>query len=230
MSDRKLTPEQAELVSSYIPLAKSIANKHSLWETANGLSRDDREGEAMLGLVEAATTWDSSKAAFSTYATKVIKNKIIKASRQYNNPYGMPWEAHTILRDMNRAVANGIPNTIGDISDYLNINPRKIEELWVYHIGATLQGVEPEVASSKSAEDDVIEGLYEIHRNGLIDRVVSSLPSKHQAVIRCRFGFETGEPMLAKEAMEYLGLSKSEYHTIEGAAMRALKNILRKFL
>lgn len=59
-----------ELVNQYAPLAQAIANKYKT------LPYDDRQQEAMLGLIIAALHYDKAKGHFGPYAKRVIQNRL----------------------------------------------------------------------------------------------------------------------------------------------------------
>lgn len=75
---RELTAEERSVVEANINLAYYIANRF----TRTRLSRKDRGQIALLGLIRAAQTYDSSrKVRFNTYATAVIRTHLIDANR-----------------------------------------------------------------------------------------------------------------------------------------------------
>jgi RNA polymerase sigma factor (sigma-70 family) len=229
---KKLSLEQAKLVQENIPLANKIARYHSAWEQSGKLSLEDRKSEAYLGLVEAAISWNPSIAAFKTYATTVIKNFIIAASRQNNSPYGMHARVHMILRDMNRAVSKGVPNNPIAVAEALNININKVKELWAYHLsGNGMLGIPEHLDIPNEKEDlenDVVNKVYNEDLSNKIGSVVNSLPDLLRDIVRYRFGFHDGKPMLSKEIMIVMNIKEREYYNLEAEAMEILKQLIDK--
>lgn len=223
---KQLPPERKHLVEENIGLAYYFARKHSSLEEFSAMSVEDREGEALLALVEAARTWDDNKAPFPAYASKTIKNRLIQATRNETVPFNLTWKSHTILRDMKRAVANGIPDNPQSISDALNINISKVIELWSYHKGAKVpmpEDIDQRVAAQSTSVENAVDKLM---TDDIVRHAVNALPPKHRRLIRYRFGFITGEPMLSSEIRKEMGLRKGEYLAMEAAALRALQKIL----
>lgn len=221
----RLDKEREALIRDNIGLAYFFARKHSQWEQSNNMSLEDREGEALLALAEAARTWEEGKAPFPAYAAKTIKNRLIQATRNEAQPFNMTWKTHTILRDMRRAVANGTEDNPADIAAALNINISKIIELWAYHQGAKVNMSEA-VEETYQAPTDIAAEVEKNLEENMVRYAVASLPPSHRKLIRYRFGFETGEPMLSSEIRQAMGLSKGQYKAMESAALRALYKIL----
>lgn len=223
---KQLPPERKHLVEENIGLAYYFARKHSSLEEFSAMSVEDREGEALLALVEAARTWDDTKAPFPAYASKTIKNRLIQATRNETVPFNLTWKSHTILRDMKRAVANGTPDNPQSISDALNINISKVIELWSYHKGAKVpmpEDIDQRIAAQSTSVENAVDKLM---TDDIVRHAVNALPPKHRRLIRYRFGFITGEPMLSSEIRKEMGLRKGEYLAMEAAALRALQKIL----
>jgi len=241
----KLTPQQAKLVEQYIGLAHNIVNKHRHWDDVAKLSREDLDSEAYLGLVQAAMNWNESIGPFLPYAKKTIKNVLIEADRQHSVPFNLPWNEHRILRDIRRTVNDGTPSNPTDVAKALKINVSKIVALWPFYDLRLHASVEtndfldekPKWDKPRKAgfDDVVIEDNAESPEDQVTKTVMAEqvqaalacLPPTHRQIIRYRFGFETGEPMLSSEIMEVMGLGRAEYQAAEDAAMEKVEAILR---
>lgn len=224
--NQQVPPERMHLIQENIGLAYHLARKHSQWEQPNGMSVEDREGEALLALSEAARTWEEGKAPFAAYAAKTIKNKLIQATRNEVQPWNMTWKTHTILRDMRRAVASGVEDTPRAISKELKMNISKVEELWPYHKGAKVPLTDAVAETYQDDNYSVSESVEALMEREDVARAIQALPPKHRQLIRYRFGFETGEPMLSSEIRKRMGLPKGQYLAMESASLRALQKLL----
>ncbi len=63
------------LIAEFLPLARSLAR----WAKKLGGDTDNLEGEAFLGLVEAAEAYDPTRGGFKSYATNRIRARIQRA-------------------------------------------------------------------------------------------------------------------------------------------------------
>ena len=73
-----MTMQRANLAEKNMNLARYVA--HQFKDT--GLSYEDLEGIAFLGLTKAAIRFDESKSSFSTYAVPTIRNEILQHLRK----------------------------------------------------------------------------------------------------------------------------------------------------
>ena len=230
----KLTPDQAKLVEGHIALAHKIVNSHRQYDAPGRASKEDLVSEAYLGLVEAAMTWEPALGPFLPYAKKVVKNKLIIADRNSRGQVKLSTNSHIILRNMRRAANDGTPETPQAIAAALNINLAKITELWQYYMNTYSVALdEPtddnpyaeQVPSDVSTEETVEQAVIQED----VRKVVDGLPPRLRRLIRYRFGFETGIPMLASEVATKMSVNKAEYAKLEEAAMAALNQRLARY-
>lgn len=240
---KKLTPAQAELVQNHIALARQVAHKHRHWAQGDRLAMEDLEGEAYLGLVQAAINWDKKLGPFIPYAKKTIKNVLIQADRDHSLPFNLPWNEHRIVRDIRRAVNAGADENPQAVARALNVNVNKITALWPYynksHSGAgsiknnlseSGEAMDMTLEYSLESEDKPVdEQVTSIVMAEAVNKALASLPPTHRQIISYRFGFETGEPMLSAEIMTLMGLGRAEYEAAEDAAMEKVEAILRGY-
>lgn len=83
------------LVENHINLARKISLNYS-----KNLEDSDVFGCACLALVEASVSYDPNKGSFSTWATRIIKQKIIKEFRKNKN-FDMLGDKDVALVDKN---------------------------------------------------------------------------------------------------------------------------------
>ena len=232
---KKLTPAQAELVQNHIALAKGIAHKHRNWAQGDRLAMEDLEGEAYIGLVQAAINWDSKLGPFIPYAKKTVKNVLIQADRDHSLPFNLPWNEHRILRDIRRAVNAGTEENPQAVAEAIGVGVNKIISLWPYYTFKVAPVVSEDVTGEfwdgakviLSPEMPVEEQVSQTIMAEKVAGALASLPPVHRQIISYRFGFETGEPMLSAEIMNIMSLGRAEYEALEDAAMEKLEAILR---
>lgn len=75
----KLTDEQRKLAEDYISLAYKIAREFFY----SGMEYDEVLGQAMLGLTEAAGTYDSAKGRFAAWVYPHIRNRILAGLKRH---------------------------------------------------------------------------------------------------------------------------------------------------
>ena len=235
----KLTPEQTKLVEDHIALARSIARKMTPKVSQNLLSYEDVESIGYLALCLAAISFDPTKGfAFTTYATSVVRAEIIKANRKGFSSVSISESLHITIWNINKAVNNGIPETVEALSEALNERPSKIRQaldLKDSTIGSTDTYVNvPEHYSSfidgiKDTDAPVEEKVMNNIAGEEVRAAVRMLPPNFRELIGYRFGFITGEPMLSEEVRELIDVDVDTYSNMESAAMEYLEAILRGY-
>jgi RNA polymerase sigma factor (sigma-70 family) len=238
----KLTPEQAKLVEDHIALARNIARKMTPKVSKNLLSYEDVESIAYLALCLAATSFDPSKGfAFTTYATSVVRAEIIKANRKGFASVSISESLHITIWNINKAVNNGIPETVEALSEALKESPNKIRQAldlkastieYSWYSGFGEHGsidagsfMEVLVSDDAPVDDQVIDNIA----GEEVRAAVRMLPPNFRELIGYRFGFITGEPMLSEEVRELIGVDVDTYSNMESAAMEYLEAILRGY-
>lgn len=73
-----MTTEAKKLAENNMNLARFVARQFK----NTGLSYEDLEGIAFLGLTKAAARFDETRACFSTYAVPAIRNEILMTLRK----------------------------------------------------------------------------------------------------------------------------------------------------
>lgn len=226
--------EKEQLINSHIALAKSLAKKHRHFETSDRPDYEERVSEAYLGLVEAARTYDPNIGAFSTYATKVIKSHLIKADRRAVFPVKVSDNSHKILRDMRRAVNNGVREEPEAIAKAIHISENKIKELWQYYKKAVKQesialsdeendAPETQIPDTQNVEEQVETSIMKEE----VAKAIKQLEPIEQQVVIKRFGLDDGEAKLSKEIILDLGITKDKLVALESEAIKKLEKILK---
>ena len=171
---------------------------------------------------------------FSTYASKWIRQGVIRCAINNENPVRVP--AHTaawirkVVQAQNalRLELEREPD-VGEIAGYCQLSQERTAQL--------LQ-LQPQLISldAPAGEEDAIGSLVEDVRSPepqqavirqemmrLLEGLLSQLPERQQRVLRLHFGIEDGKCHSFEEIGNLLGVSKERARQIEGQAMRKLK-------
>ena len=217
-----------------VNIAKNYVNR--------GLSLIDLISEGNFGLIYAIEKFDMEKGfRFSTYAVWWIKQSITKAIICKGRGIRIPSYKYDLLSKVNRYVLNrvreeGIYPTVEEISEDLNVDKEKIEEIMVAFqdpmslsasIGDDIQ-LEDIIAnnSETSIEDDIIE---EMGREQ-VRQIVKVLDEREKQILKLRFGLDGEEIHTLEEIGQTFNITRERVRQIEKKTLKKLRLCHNKWL
>lgn len=221
-----------ELVRCNLRLVVDVAKHY----TGRGLSLLDLVQEGNIGLMKAAERYQYRKGfKFSTYATWWIRQGITRAiadqSRTIRIPVHQTEASHRILRVMRRLGQQfGRPARLEEIAHVLRMRPERLRE--------TVQAFQEPVALETPIGDgdtqfgdmlpdqQAVPPDAHVHRTELteqLDRILSILTPREQAVIRLRFGIGYDEASTLEQVGQSMAVTRERIRQIEAKALKKLK-------
>ena len=226
--------ERERLILEHVPLLHHIVGRMCL-DVSGVVDREDLIGWGMLGLIEAADSWDRSRGLrFSTFAFQRIRGAIRDELRRVDF---LPRGKRTRVRTVERAVREleqelGCAPTLEEIAVRIGMSTEEIEELLhAAHVAACISLAEGprdeflELLSGPTCDDPAGTAEWLETRDALAD-ALGQLPSPEQEVITLYFG----EELLLKEIGHLLGVSESRISQIRTRALYLLNRELARRL
>lgn len=223
------------MVASNLQLVVSIAKEY----TGRGVPVLDLIQEGSIGLIAAARKFDYTRnLRFSTYATKWIRQGIVRCVMNHNGMIRIP---HYTAEKMNRVLRakNELTQLLGrepdamEIAAHCQMDAEKVSDL--LSIYPAVYSLDNPVGEDGS--DDLqmlIEDLQapqpqeELVRRELkitLQTLLSSLTERQQQVLRWYFGMDGEEPVSLDTIAQKLGVSKERVRQIKNQAMDRLKTM-----
>ncbi len=229
---RQLEDAKEELVRRNLRLVVDIAKRY----ITHGLTLLDLVQEGNIGLMKAAERFQYRKGfKFSTYATWWIRQGITRAlaeqSRVIRVPVHQCEAASRIARATRRLELQlGEPPRIEDIARTLRLRPERVRTTL-----AAFQkplGLETPVGDGQTVLGELLpddqtappdSSIHQLERERELERLLSPLSPRENAVIRMRFGLGHDKMMTLVEVGEQLDLSRERVRQIEAHALRKLQ-------
>lgn len=213
-----------QFIVDRIELVRRIA-WHMKSRLPDSVAIEDLVQAGMIGLIEAANTFDDTKgAAFETWAGIRIRGAILDEVRRNDwVPRSVYQRARKIKQAMNELrVDNGQPSTDQAIADYLEIS---LEEYrgWL----RDLAGIQ--MLAFDSLEPDSIAATADDSNSTLVDsgglraqlkKAIDGLPEREKLLMSLYYEYE----LTFKEVGEVLGVSESRVSQLHNQAVLRLKD------
>lgn len=224
-----------KLIVSNLRLVLSIARAY----TGRGVSLLDIVEEGNLGLIRAVEKFNPDRGyRFSTYASYWIKQAMARAVANQGRTIRIPFHVFQLVNRYTRLAARK-PNIHGlddrELAELLHCSRRKahlVRNLVMGILSLDLmmsQGAMKELYAdeqnrvSQTPEDIVMLQLAHEQLHRLMDK----LSDRERAVLRIRYGFETGgEFQTLEETGKVFGITRERARQIEMKALRKLRLLL----
>jgi RNA polymerase primary sigma factor len=245
---RRSLRAKSALTESNVRLVISIAKRYQ----NRGLSFQDLSQEGILGLTRACEKFDPERGfRFSTYATWWIKQSIMRAIADQGRTIRLPVHIHDQLNSLRKSERDmkaelGRDPSPAEVSAKTGLTLEKLE--FLNRVSQNAISMETELKSSKAKGSSAGEGggggltlgdlmgdpdqkpvdqaAYQMLKDD-ISRLICTLNSREQAVVRMRFGLDDGKAKTLEEIGKRFSVTRERIRQIEARALHKLRQPYR---
>ena len=222
--------DRDKLILDHVPLVKHIAGRMAL-DLPGGLERDDLYGWGMVGLVNAADSFEHGRGLkFSTYAFSKIRGAILDELRRADF---LPRGRREKVRELDRAVSalshrTGLAPSPEDIAKELGVSLDEVDEILLAAKSAGHASLDSDVSdalfarlSDPEAQDPQGSAEWE-ETKALLVRAIGELSEQERTVITLYYA----EELRLREIADVLGVTESRVSQIHTRALYRLNREL----
>jgi len=247
---RRSLRAKSALTESNIRLVISITKRYQ----NRGMAFQDLAQEGILGLTRACEKFDPERGfRFSTYATWWIKQSIMRAIADQGRTIRLPVHIHDQLSALRKAERElksdlGRQATTAEVTERTGFTSERIE--FLNRVSQQSVSMEQELTSTKMKgsgagmggvgggsltigdlmgdpdQKPVEQASYQMLKDDL-SRLICTLNSREQAVIRMRFGLDDGRPKTLEEIGKRFSVTRERIRQIEARALHKLRQPYR---
>jgi RNA polymerase primary sigma factor len=244
---RRSLRAKSALTESNIRLVVSIAKRY----VHRGMSFQDLAQEGILGLTRACEKFDPERGfRFSTYASWWIKQSIMRAIADQGRIIRLPVHIHDQLNAMRKLqremrIELGREPTPAELASKSKLTEEKIN--FLNRVTQDSVSMEQEIKGSKSMgssagiggnsmtlgdtfgdpeSQPVEQASYQMLKDD-VSRLICTLNSREQAVIRMRFGLDDGKSKTLEEIGRRFSVTRERIRQIEARALHKLRQPYR---
>mmetsp|Transcript_10665 Transcript_10665/g.25674 ORF Transcript_10665/g.25674 Transcript_10665/m.25674 type:complete len:439 (-) Transcript_10665:110-1426(-) len=245
---RRSLRAKTALTESNIRLVISIAKRYQ----NRGMAFQDLAQEGILGLTRACEKFDPERGfRFSTYATWWIKQSIMRAIADQGRTIRLPVHIHDQLSALRKAERElksdfGRLATAAEITERTGFTSDRVD--FLNRVSQQSVSMEHELTSTKVKgsgagvgggggltigdlmgdpdQKPVDQASYQMLKDDL-SRLICTLNSREQAVIRMRFGLDDGRPKTLEEIGKRFSVTRERIRQIEARALHKLRQPYR---
>jgi len=223
------------LIRNNLKLVVPIAKKYRYH--SKNMAFLDLIQEGNIGLMKAAEKFKYRKGRFSTYATRLIRQSILKALSDKSSEIRTPVHAYENIRKVEKSMEElrgklGMEPSIKEISKKTEFTEEKIKEIFLHmntrnpsSLQGTPSGGETELGDliadekSENAESETVK----LDMNEKINQILKKLSPREEKIIKMRFGIDQDQDYTLEEISKVYGLTKERIRQIEAKAISKLK-------
>jgi len=235
--ESELRVARSRLVETNLRLVINVARKY----LNRGLSFPDLIQEGNVGLMKAAERFDYRKGyRFSTYSIWWIRQAITRAIACLGPTVRIPFHVLELRSKINKAAAYlvqefGEEPNLEEISLQAGLPLEKIRRTMKAPFGSV--SIETPIGDGETRLGDLIEDhavpspfaeLVGVSLKEEVDRVLSTLTSREEKVIRMRLGIGEGTESTLEEVGDLFGLTRERVRQIETKALGKLRHPSRR--